>query len=275
VRLRSDSKADKRRHICRGRKYLGLSVETGGPTGDIRWMRLRLVQRRSKYRLARRRSAQDMRQEFRSERGVTSKRCSREVLDQLVADARNGSTHAMNILLEALSECLRAEFVDRPKGRYVSPSRGPSDLVQETLIRVRRHFDRFQEGSFGALTGWARSILSNYQLEVTRNTRTRNTPERRERIWYAIQLRAGGNQNVCPPEMALGRSDDVARGNRAREAYSRLSVDQQTIIELRLFEGLTYPEISALTRLKPEAARKAFRRALDRLTEQFLSNANP
>jgi len=52
-------------------------------------------------------------------------------LDRLIADARAGSAAALDALIEQLSEHLWAEVGLRRKPR------GLSDLVQDTLVRVR------------------------------------------------------------------------------------------------------------------------------------------
>lgn len=70
----------------------------------------------------------------------------------------------------------------------------------------------------------------------------------------------------------LVRQEDATR---AYQLYDSLRVDERTIIELRLFEGYSFPEISGITRLKPGAARKSFDRAIQRLTELFLSDGQP
>lgn len=92
-----------------------------------------------------------------------------------------------------LLECLRAEFANRRELELLSPSRSPSDIIQETIVRVRVSFDNFREESFGALKRRTRGIFSKCRLEVERNSRCRNAPERRESIWRAIRQRLDFN----------------------------------------------------------------------------------
>ena len=171
-----------------------------------------------------------------------------------------------------LLECLRAEFANRRELELLSPSRSPSDIIQETIVRVRVSFDNFREESFGALKRWTRGIFSKCRLEVERNSRCRNAPERRESIWRAIRQRLDFNPEGARPDEMLVRQEDATR---AYQLYDSLRVDERTIIELRLFEGYSFPEISGITRLKPGAARKSFDRAIQRLTELFLSDGQP
>ncbi len=196
-------------------------------------------------------------------------RRSKEDLDNLVVAARAGSSDALDSLLEALWECLQAEFASRRDLQLLSPSRGPSDIIQETIVRVRLSFDTFREESFGALKRWARGIFSNCSLEIERNSRCRNTAERRERIWRAVQQRVDSNRESLTPEETLATEEEASR---AFQLLKYLHSDERTIVELRLFEGYSYPEIHQLTNLKSEAARKTFDRAIQRLRELFLSD---
>ena len=154
---------------------------------------------------------------------------SKEALDKLVAAARAGSSDALDRLIEALSECLWAEFANRRKLQHLSPSRGPSDLVQDTLVRVRLNFGDFTEESFGAFRRWARGIFFNCSREVGRNSRCRNAPQRRESIWRALRQRIGFNPDGSRPEEALERQEDAAR---AYQLFDGLKVDERTMIAL-------------------------------------------
>jgi RNA polymerase sigma factor (sigma-70 family) len=200
---------------------------------------------------------------------VESQRRSKEELDQLVAAARGGSSERLDRLVEVLSECLWAEFANRRKLQLLSPSRGPSDLIQDTLICVRLKFGDFQEETFGAFSRWARGIFFNRSREVGRNSRCRNAPERRESIRRAIKQRIGSNANGSSPTDLMAEQEEAAR---AYQLYGELKVNERTIINLRLFEGMSFVEIAKLTELKPDAARKSFDRAMLGLTESFLSD---
>ena len=78
-------------------------------------------------------------------------------IDRLIIDARSGSAAALNELLEMLSTQLWAEHSRRSKPQDLGPSRGLSDLIQETLVQARANFDRFERDSFADFKQWART----------------------------------------------------------------------------------------------------------------------
>lgn len=197
---------------------------------------------------------------------------SKESLDQLVAAARGGSPTALDRLIEALSECLWREFADRRRQQQLSPSRSPADIIQDTLLRVRLNFGEFQSETFGALRRWARGIYFKRGQEVVRNNRSRTSIARRESIWRAIRQRVECKSHDSCPGEAMAWREEAAQ---AYALYERLRIDERTIIELRLFEGSSYSKISIITRLKPDAARKAYDRAIDRLAELFQADGKP
>jgi DNA-directed RNA polymerase specialized sigma24 family protein len=121
--------------------------------------------------------------------------------------------------------------------------------------------------------GWARGIRKKCTAEVIRKTRRRNAEGCRETIGRAIRQRINFDpERGDSPCDALVVQED---GDRAYRAYVRLLTHDQVIISLRLFEGLTFPEIGQRLRRSSEAARKAFDRAIQKLTDLYLSNGNP
>ena len=110
-------------------------------------------------------------------------------LDRLIAEARSGSDAALDALIEQISEQLWAELGGRRQPRGLGPSRGLSDLIQDTLLRVRQKFDHFESHTFAEFKQWARAVLHRRQQEWIRNHRARNTTEKKEKIWLAIRTR--------------------------------------------------------------------------------------
>lgn len=186
--------------------------------------------------------------------------------DALIVEARQGSTAALDKLIELLAEHLWSELAGRQKPRGLGPSHGLSDLVQDTLLRVREKFDRFSRDTFTDFKQWARTILHRRRQEWARNYRARNREELRRKIKLAFEARL-----LCEP--AAKGQDELAslrqEAERAVAAFSRLKPHEQTILKLRIQEGLSYPQIEAVTGLSSEAARTACRRALASLKKLF------
>ncbi len=191
---------------------------------------------------------------------------SRSPLDELVVSAQAGSRQALDALIEALSATLWREFRAQRHALPVGPSRGRSDLIQDTLIRARECFGRFEQRSFADFRRWAGGILRKRQLECARNHRNRNNRQLYEKIWHSIRQRVETQPHGSRPDEALEWRQNAAR---VAELFEGLRVDEQFIINLRLFKGCSYPHIAHMTGCTPDAARKAYDRAISRLADQF------
>jgi RNA polymerase sigma factor (sigma-70 family) len=187
-------------------------------------------------------------------------------LDRLIADARAGSAAALDQLIEQLSEYLWAELGGRSKPRGLGPSHGLSDLIQDTLVRVRQKFSKFERQTFVEFKQWARAVLRRRRQEWIRNFRARNNAEKKERIWLAIKSRVAGDVRARQQDDPAQRREEM---KRADAAFECLNPNERFIINLRLLEGLRYKQIADMTGWSEEAARKAFDRALGRLRKLF------
>lgn len=190
-------------------------------------------------------------------------------LNRLIADARAGSTEALDALIEQLSQHLWAELGGGRKPRGLGPSHGLSDLIQDTLVRVREKFGKFERHTFTEFKQWARAVLHRRRQEWIRNYRARNADSQKQKIWLAIRTRVAS-------ESSGRRAGDPAQRReeceRAFAAFGRLKPNERFIINLRLLEGLRYKVIGAMTGWSEEAARKAYDRAIERLKKLYLGH---
>jgi RNA polymerase sigma factor (sigma-70 family) len=190
-------------------------------------------------------------------------------LDRLIAEARAGSTAALDTLIGRLSDHLWAQIGLRRKPRGLSPSRGLSDLVQDTLLRVREKFHKFERQTFADFQQWAQAVLHRRQQEWIRNYRAANSAEKKEKILLAIRGRLDtGLQNGSAVDPIEWREET----SRASEAFERLKPNERFIVNLRLLEALRYKDISSMTGWSEEAARKAYDRALCQLRKLYEAN---
>lgn len=188
----------------------------------------------------------------------------------LIDAARRGSAAALDQLIERLADYLWRELGGRPKPRNLGPSHGLSDLVQDTLLRVREKFDQFQRDSFADFKQWARAILFRRRQEWARNYRTRSRDDIRRRLGLALDARLNRHGVRGVQEEALERRQET---DRAFAAFERLKIHERNIIRLRVLEGLRFHEIAALTGMSAEGARTAYRRASARLKRLFHADA--
>lgn len=190
--------------------------------------------------------------------------------DALIFEARQGSVAALDKLIELLADHLWSELSGRRKPRGLGPSHGLSDLVQDTLVRVRERFDRFQRDTFADFKQWARTILHRRRQEWARNYRMRNREELRRKIKLAFEARLLTETNGKSQDELMQMRQEA---ERAAAAFNRLRPHEQTIIKLRILEKLSYPQIEALTSMSAEGARTACRRAIAQLKELFDGDA--
>lgn len=192
-------------------------------------------------------------------------------LNRLIADARRGCPAALDGLLEILSKHLWAELGGVRKPRGLGPSHGLSDLIQDTLVRVREKFSSFERESFADFKQWARTILHRRRQECARNFRFRNDAGRKEQIGLVLFTRIAPQGTRAGHEYAAQLKEEATKAYRA---FERLKPHEQFIVNLRAMEGLRYADIETLTGWTKEAARQAYRRAIEQLRAQFQSDVN-
>jgi RNA polymerase sigma-70 factor, ECF subfamily len=104
------------------------------------------------------------------------------------------------------------------------------DLVQETLLRVRRGLETYQPGS---LPAWLSRIVTNVFLDEVRRRRRRPTDP----------LSDDGDRQLPPSPGADEVTDDFS--DEVQHALSSLPDDFRTAVVLCDVVGLSYDEIAA------------------------------
>jgi RNA polymerase sigma factor (sigma-70 family) len=147
-----------------------------------------------------------------------------------------------------------------------------SDLIQETVIRAREQFDKFDRETFTEFKYWARGILYMRHKHLMRQHRSRFDERTRRKIWLAVAFRKN-LPNVERPELALeDKLEQREEAARAFAAFQRLKPHEQFIVNLRVVEGLPFAQIAALVNSTEGAVTKACGRALKRLRGLFESH---
>lgn len=176
-------------------------------------------------------------------------------VEELLAAARRGDAGARWGAMHACRDYLRlvARRTRLPRG---NPGPSPSDFVQNALIEGWRGFSRFRGQSPGQLRGWLRVILLRSLLRAAR----RPVEGRLD----ACQPGGEPVAEVTPASAVAVRND----WNRTLDsALRRLPTHYRTVIHLRLWDDLSFPQIGARLGLSEDSARKLFTRAVLRLRE--------
>ena len=189
---------------------------------------------------------------------------------QWLPAARAGSREALGKLLEAARHYLlsiaRQEFDPDLRAKN-----SPSDVVQETFVEAQRDFGQFQGDTEAELLAWLRQLLLHRVAKLRR--RYRDTQKRR----LAREVALGGDDSSGGPAGGLaantlspsGQAMVHEQDQALREALGRLPEDYRRVITLRHEEQLPFEEIGRLLERTPDAARKLWARAVERLHEEL------
>jgi RNA polymerase sigma-70 factor (ECF subfamily) len=187
-----------------------------------------------------------------------------------LAEARSGSKEALGEALEACRAYLLM-VAQRELDPELRAKGGASDLVQQTFLEAQRDFRRFQGASEGELRAWLRQVLLNNLANFTRSFR--GTAKRR--VDREVGLHVPGDSSAGerdPSADTLSPSGRVMKdeGERAlQEALARLPEDHRRVIRLRYDENRSFEEIARAMNRSPNAARKLWARAIERLEQEL------
>jgi RNA polymerase sigma-70 factor (ECF subfamily) len=181
----------------------------------------------------------------------------------MLRQARRGSSESLGQLLEAC----RAYLLVVARRELRTPLQAKvdaADLVQETFIEATRDFAHFRGENEAQFLGWLRGILRHNLADLSRyfamNCRCL-TQEVRLRDQWAEEVPSPLReaQNICEQLIAQEQ-------RRALDAaLRRLPPCYRQVLRLRYDEHYSFAEIGEALRRSPEAARKLWVRALERL----------
>jgi RNA polymerase sigma-70 factor, ECF subfamily len=188
----------------------------------------------------------------------------------LVVAARAGCRDALGRVLEACRPYLLV-VAGRQLDAELRSKGGASDLVQETFLEAQRDFARFQGSSPDELRAWLRQVLLHNVGAFSRRFRT--TGKREVGREVALQFDGGTIGVGCEPAGSAVSPSGVAIEHEEalalRRALERLPADYRRVVVLRFEEGRSFEEIGRLTDRSPDAARKVWARAMERLRQEW------
>src|SRR5437899_7527206 len=171
-----------------------------------------------------------------------------------VARARAGDTDAFRVLVERHSRPLFCLAF-----RMTGNEQDAEDVVQETLLRVHRKIEKFDERA--SFRTWLYRIAVNCSLDVVR------ARKRRSETWGPADPEMDDPMQSLP---ALDPTPDrVAMSEQARRriaaAMEELSAVERTAFVLRHYDGMCIDDISRVLECQPGAARHSVFRAVQKL----------
>jgi RNA polymerase sigma-70 factor (ECF subfamily) len=187
-----------------------------------------------------------------------------------VAEARAGSREALGQALEACRRYLLL-IADRELDPELRAKGGASDLVQQTFLEAQRDFAQFHGASEDELRAWLRRLLRNNVADFTR--RYRGTAKRQAGCEVPLVSETPSGQcreavaDDTPSPSARAAANEQAEA--LERALDRLPDDYRRVVVLRHQEQRSFEEIAELMQRTPQAARKLWSRAVERLQQEL------
>lgn len=184
--------------------------------------------------------------------------------------ARNGSAEAMGQLMESCRRYLLL-VANRELHSELRAKGGASDLVQETFLEAQRDFVQFEGATEAELLAWLRRLLLNNLANFSR--RYRETSKRKvgrevplDGLGSSYQVGAGLSDGAqSPSQCAIAAEESQAM----LDALDRLPATYREVILLHHRDNLTYAQIGTQLNRTPEAVRKLWSRAIERLQQEL------
>jgi RNA polymerase sigma-70 factor (ECF subfamily) len=176
---------------------------------------------------------------------------------ELLARVRAGDDGALEPLFARYLPRLR-RWASGRLPRWARDAGDTQDLVQETLVQVFKHIERFEPRREGAFQAYLRQAVMNRIRNAVR--------DRSRRPDDTVLDEALPSGDLSPLERAIG----TERLERYEAALSRLRPIEREAIVARLEMGCSYQEMATMLDLpSADAARKAAQRALVRLSAEL------
>jgi RNA polymerase sigma-70 factor (ECF subfamily) len=198
---------------------------------------------------------------------------------ELIERCKHGDATAREQLFQRYRHYLQL-LAEAQLGRYLRVKCDPSDLVQQTLLEAYRDFSGFHGEHERDLLAWLRRILAHNLYNEARRYGTQQRAAARE--LSLEQMQAGVDRSSLALGQCLAAETPTPSAVAAqREAalqladlLARLPADYQTVLLLRVFEGLPAEEVAERMNRTAGAVRMLQMRALTALRDEMQRGAS-
>jgi RNA polymerase sigma-70 factor (ECF subfamily) len=181
--------------------------------------------------------------------------------------AREGRPEALNDLLDAHRNYLRV-LAASCLYREMQGKADPSDVVQETLLKVHKNFRNFRGTTESEWMAWLRTILVRNLTDVQRGFRRLRRSVTRERSLESEVDRSSAILRDMIPAHDPSPSAEAERREAATlvaDALAELEPEDSEVVVLRSLHELDWNAIGERTGRSPDAARMLWARAMQRV----------
>jgi RNA polymerase sigma-70 factor (ECF subfamily) len=181
--------------------------------------------------------------------------------------AREGRQEALNELLDAHRNYLRV-LAASCLHREMQGKADPSDVVQDTLLKVHANFRHFRGTTELEWMTWLRTILVNHLTDFQKGFRRERRKVGRERSLESIVDRSSAILRNLVPAPGLSPSQEAQRREAAAlvaDALAELEPEDRDVVILRNLHELDWNAVGEKTGRSPDAARMLWARAMQRV----------
>ncbi len=192
----------------------------------------------------------------------------RSPLERAIDQVRNGDDKELERLLDGCRRYISLVSMDI-LDRKLQSKIGASDLVQDTLLEAHDSFDRFEGNSEAELFAWLTTILKR-RLSKSRDhfygTAKRNVSRERSLEGYQADASpAPFEDDVTPSAVVIAQDEE----QMIRKGMAQLTAEYRQVLILRNWERKSFAEIGEAMDRSPEAVRKLWGRAVEKLSGQL------
>jgi RNA polymerase sigma-70 factor (ECF subfamily) len=177
--------------------------------------------------------------------------------NDLVQAARGGDRSALNALAERNQQRVFGFGM-----KMCGDAEDAQEVAQETLLAMVRSLRDFRGDA--TISTWLYTVARSFCIKKRR--RTKGAPAQHETLDKAAQERAPAPA-ASPEQTLLGREERDA----VAAALDHLEPEAREVVVLRDIEGLTAPEVAAVTGLSVAAVKSRLHRARQALRERLLA----
>jgi RNA polymerase sigma-70 factor (ECF subfamily) len=173
----------------------------------------------------------------------------------LIAAALKGSAYAWEKLVKRYESKIYNHGL-----RLTGNASDAMDLVQEVFLGVYRNLHRFRGDA--KFSSWIFRIAHNKAADMNRRKRLMTSPPKFFAENDGDEFEKFPGKKDLEPENRLG---NIEQNVRVLKMLSELSSDQRSIVELKIFQSLTFDEIAELQDISANTAKTRFYSALKKL----------
>ncbi len=177
--------------------------------------------------------------------------------EALIAAALKGSAYAWEKLVKRYESKIYNHGL-----RLTGNSSDAMDLMQEVFLGVYRNLHRFRGDA--KFTSWIFRIAHNKAVDMNRRKRLMMAPAKYSEDDAGDEFERFPGKSDLEPENKLGEKQQNVR---VLKMLSELSRDQRSIVELKVFQSMTFDEIAELQDISANTAKTRFYSALKKLKE--------